>query len=318
MRHRVTVCLALLTAAVLPRARAQEEGIVQRSDLLRYVPVSGMVRTAGVIQVLSPAEGRVDRVQAEAYLWAHPDSPLGFLVDKEFAALLDSDHTTPEDVLRERWKTVFQPIPFRCPADCYVLSVEAKPKAWVPAGEPMLTAATELRLDGTFRAKLSRGERARAMLEVWSKTDPGSRWKAPIKRLSDGSVAARLPFGADLRPGTAWEGVIEIPVKRNVLKVPAAALIRRDGAAYLPLRVATGASTEHETEILSIAREGDRFLILQPDRWSPFPAARPRPQAAPRPERRSAQPSPAKLAQPEGAEPELFEVPSAPGGRSDE
>jgi len=262
MRYKLLACA--LAAAVCP-AWAQEVGTVHRGDLHWHILAHGTVQALQVAEIRSPEDGRIEKTPALENTWVHPETTLGLLDSKEFALMLDTTHTTPEEVLRERWKTTFQPIPFHCQSDCYVLSISVKPKAWVHTGDVLFKTASLLGMEGTFPAQASWDPGLERNLYVWTKSNPKRRFQVVIEKLSNGKVSAEVPFGADLPPGTEWEGVLDILLRTNVLEVPSSALIYHDRATYIPVRVSVGTSSEHETEIRSDLYEGEKFLNLHLD-----------------------------------------------------
>lgn len=283
---------------------------VVRGDLIMYIPVKGTVQADDILRVRSPIDGRVEIIQANAETWYHPEDALGYMASAQLAALMDSNHTTPEETLQEHWKSVFPLNPLRCPQDCFVLAISAKPKTWSHPGEVLFRVAQTLRLEGELLDEIPEGEHASGTFEMWPVSDPGQRVRVEIERLSPKRVSALLPFGANFAPGTAWEGRLEVMIRHNVLKVPTSALLHFKGETYLPLKVIEGASLNHETEIKLGVREGDEALILKPDSWAMEGAPRPLPPPQPQEKKRkpSAEPTPLSPEQDSG----LYALPDKP------
>lgn len=306
MRYALLAGLLALAAA----ARAQVQSRVVRGDLILYIPVRGTVEADDIARVRSPIEGRIEIVKASADAWYHPDEPLGYMASAQLAALMDSNHTTPEETLQERWKNVFPLNPLRCADDCFLLSISARPKAWAHPGEVLFRAARTLRLRGRLSAPVPEGAHASDSFYMWPVSDPRQRVRVGIERLTTKDVSALLPFGANFVPGSAWEGRLEVPLARNVLKVPTSALFRYKGATYLPLKVVEGISLDHETEIRAGAREGEEILVIKPDEWAQTDAPKPLP---PGPSKKTQKkPSAEPLPLPPEQDPGLYALPNKP------
>lgn len=246
-----------------PRAA---EGVLRRADLIAIIPVAVAIRPVDKIQILAPHNGRFEQIKIKANGWADPKAPIGFEVSKELASLLDSNHTTREDVFQDRWKSMFPPTPLECPTGCFVMSTPVKPKTWVQAGKPLIQVASALEVEATFSSDISKWRRLQFILEVWPASDPKHRKALTITSVSDGSVIGRVPFGSDIIPGSSWKGRLKILLRRKAYAVPTPALIHYHGSAYLPVRVSPGISNGRETEIVSGVRAGQHFLNLRPDR----------------------------------------------------
>jgi macrolide-specific efflux system membrane fusion protein len=262
---------ALLLASALP-ALGAATGTVRRGDLIVRVKVTGTVVTDDVFRLKSTIEGRVENVNVSSGSWRGAGENLAQLANKELAAMIDAKGTQDQDHLEDRWSTVFQPTPVRCPVSCYVLKVFAKAHSWVKPQAVLLEAASKLKLIGRVRPEDAPLLRDGMILTFWAVKDPKRKLTGRITRLILDIQGERVEPGAtftlDLTPdryfdpGTDWEGEI-IPLRKsNVLIVPTAALIVNDGVAYLPIRVSTGTTTPELTEITAGIDENHQILIL--------------------------------------------------------
>ncbi len=315
--------LALLSALILSgAARAATVDAVRRRDVVIRVYVAGTVVTRDVFRLKATIKGRVEEVQASTGAWSTNDRPLASLAGVELAAMLDARGAQDQTVLTDRWGKVFAATPIRCPADCYVLKNYLRPKIWVKPQAVLFEAARGLKLIARVKAKDAfLLNRAGLTLTYWPVSDPSRRRTAPVTPLipdgPDGS-AAGASFEVELSPrdylppDTEWSGVIIARIDRDVLTVPPRALIRQDGAYYLPMRVSVGLTAEGVTEVLEGADEKRAILILdeggtnvgaaaapaespalvdeKPAAGDSSPAPRPAPEVAPPPARPAPQP----------------------------
>ena len=257
---------ALLLAAAVPALGAATEA-VRRGDLV--VHVRGTVVPDGVFRLKSTIEGRIESVTTSTYAWRRADQPLATLTSRELAAMIDSRGAEKQDVVEDRWSSVYRPAPVRCPDVCFVLKVYAKTHTWVKP-QAVLFEASKLRLVGRVRPEDAPLVRDGMTLTFWAVKDPTRRLTGKVERFSldmpDEKANPGAAFAWDLtpdrslNPGTDWEG--EVVIMTDVLTVPTAALILRDGATYLPVRVSTGLTTPGFTQITGGAEEKRPILLL--------------------------------------------------------
>jgi hypothetical protein len=263
--------LTTLLLAALP-AFAAAPGSVRRGDLIVRVKVTGTVVPDDVFRLKSTIEGRLENVSASTGAWRRGDETLAQLANKELAAMIDAKGTQNNDVMEDRWSTVFRPTPVRCPDSCYLLKVYAKAHAWVKPQAVLFEAASKLKLVGRVRPEDAPLIRDGMLLTFWAVKDPKRTLTGRVTRLvldvqgekvePGATFTLDMTAGRYLDPGTEWEGEI-IPLRRNnVLIVPTASLIVDHGVAYLPVRVSTGVTTPEFTEITAGVDEKRDILIL--------------------------------------------------------
>lgn len=248
---------------------------VRRGVMKLLVRVQGTVRPEQVYRLKSTIEGRIETVVKEPNSWSDERDPIGTLLTREMAALVDSNSSTPNAVLEDRWQRVFQAIPIACPGRCFVVKVYAQPGTQAQAGTLLAEAAGKLRLVGRVRPGDTAFVKEGQLLRFWDKKDPERRQTAKIERfvrdvqgervVPGGTFTVLLTPEAWLAAGTEWEGLIEADVRKDVLSVPTKALLVKDGVAYLPIRVSTGVSTYDETEIVAGVPQGAPVLVLPED-----------------------------------------------------
>lgn len=271
----------ILSAALTSSAEAQTASTgtaavasVRRGTMKLLVRVQGTVRPEQLYRLKSTIEGRIETVVKKANEWSDERDPIGTLLTKEMAALVDSNATTPTGELEDRWQRVFQAIPISCPGRCFVVKVYAQPGTLAQAGTLLAEAAGKLRLVGRVRPGDTAWVKEGQLVRFWDKKDPERRQAAKIERfvrdvqgdriVPGGTFTVLLTPEAWLAAGAEWEGVIEAEVKKDVLSVPTKALLVKDGVAYLPIRVSTGVSTYDETEIVAGVPAGSPVLVLDP------------------------------------------------------
>jgi len=270
--------LALLAALASP-GTAQEASTgtasvarVRRGTMKLLVRVQGTVRPEQVYRLKSTIEGRIETVVKKPNSWSDDRDPIGTLLTKEMAALVDSNATTPGAVFEDRWQRVFQAVPIACPGRCFVIKVYAQAGTLTQAGTLLAEAAGKLRLVGRVRPGDTAWVKEGQLVRFWDKKDPNRRQAAKIERfvrdvqgdrvVPGGTFTVLLTPEAWLAAGSEWEGVIEAEVKKDVLSVPTKSLLLKDGVAYLPIRVSTGVSTYDETEIIAGVPDGAPVLVL--------------------------------------------------------
>jgi hypothetical protein len=272
MRLRLTTLLLAAAVAAPAPALGAAPGIVRRGDLIVRVKVTGTVVPDDVFRLKSTIEGRLESVNASTGAWRRPEENLAQLASKELAAMIDAKGTQNNEVLEDRWSTVFRPTPVRCPDSCYVLKVYAKAHSWVKPQAVLFEAASKLKLVGRVRPEDAPLIRDGMMLTFWAVKDPKRKLTGRITRFildvqgekvePGATFTLDMTAGRYLDPGTEWAGEI-IPLRRdNVLIVPTASLIIDHGVSYLPVRVSTGVTTPELTEITAGVDEKREILIL--------------------------------------------------------
>lgn len=264
-----------------PRASEEEAdierlgyvGVVTRGDIGINIHTRGTVRAEEIFRLKSTIEGRVEEVHAKPYMWFAGRQELANVLNKELAAIMDAKATTPSAILTERWQPVFKPTPIRCPYECFVLKIYARTQTWVQPGAFLIEAARKLRLVGRIPPGYGRFMREGLIVTFWDVSNPSKKLQAKVEKFildvqgrniqSAGTFTVLLNSKRYLDPGTRWEGVIKGRAKKDVLRVPTAALIIQDNKAYLAVRVSTGVTTLEYTEIQGGVESHDRFLFIE-------------------------------------------------------
>lgn len=265
---RALAALLLLSAP----AFAAETGTVRRGDMAIRVKVTGTVVPEDVFRLKSSIDGRVERINTSSFTWKGADEPLALLAHKELAAIIDAKGTQDQDVMEDRWQKVYRPTPIRCPYACFVLKVFARPHTWIKPQSVMFEAAHKLAMVGRVRPEDAPLVRDGMDLTFWAVNDPSKKLTGRVARFvldiqgrnvdPGGTFTLYMSPDRYFPPGTEWEGEIVPSKKKDVLTVPTGALIRYDGAVYLPVRVSTGATTAELTQITSGVESKREFLIL--------------------------------------------------------
>jgi len=264
--------LAALPLVLALPASATSVSAVKRGELVVRVRVTGTVVPEDVFRLKSTIDGRVESVNTSSFTWKGADEPLAMLAHKELAAMLDAKGVVGQELLEDRWQRVYRPTPVRCPVTCFVLKVYARSRSWVKPQAVMFEAARKLKMVGRIRPEDAPLIRDGMELTFWAAKDPGRKLTGRVARFvldvqgqnvdPGGSFALYMSPDRYFDPGTEWEGEI-VPMKKgDVLIVPTQALIRHDGATYLPVRVSTGITTQDLTQITAGAEEKRDFLIL--------------------------------------------------------
>ena len=262
-----------MVLALAAPAAAQTALETKRGAIEVKVRVKGTVVVGDTVRLKSSIEGRVEGVATGSYTWVAERAPLGYLANKEMAAILDSHNTTSEGVLKERWRRVYQPTPIRCPEDCFILRVFVKNKEWLKPKSLLFEAALRLQAVGRVRPEDAHWIRAGQDLKYWAVDDPTRVYEARIARYQldiqgdrvnpGGSFSFEMSPGRYLEPGTDWEGIVIPAKKTGILVVPTDSLIHHEGSVYLPVKVSTGLTTTSLTEITSGVNEKRPILVLE-------------------------------------------------------
>ncbi len=264
--------LGALLAGAGP-APAQEILHVRRGDIHITVRVRGTVVTRNVTTLTSTIPGRIEDVNFESTgAWeVNGTPPLGTVASERLAALLDSPTTTDRSVVIARWNSVFPLIPIRCPSDCYLLKIQARPRTWISPGDALFTAA-QLLMRGQVSPGGARLIRDGQWLTYWAAAEPKRKFRVRVENFSldrpgepqdsAGSFSMAMTPERFLPPGTAWDGVI-IPVDHpHALLVPTVSLLDFGGQVFLPVQISTGITTADWTEIAAGARNDEAYLLL--------------------------------------------------------
>lgn len=267
--RRALAALLLLGAS---RSFGATPGAVRRGTLEVRVHVTGTVVPEDVFRLKSTIDGRIEEINASSFTWHGADQPLAMLVRRELAAILDARGQQDQGLVEDRWQRVYRPTPVRCPDTCFVLKVYARPHAWIKPQAVMFEAARKLAMVARVRPEDVPLIRDGMELTFWSVKDPRKKLKGRVTRYILDIQGQNVDPGASFTlymtpdryfdPGTDWEGEIIPSRKSDVLIVPTAALIRSGGAVYLPVRVATGTTTQEFTQITAGAEDKREFLQL--------------------------------------------------------
>lgn len=270
-RLRAALAAAGLLRALAGAPAGAEPAVVRRGDLRAQIRLTGTIEPVDVFRLKSTIEGRVEAVAASTNSWSDRGRPLGVLADKELAAILDARGNTGNAVLEERWQKIYKPAKILCPDLCFVLKSFIKPKQLVRPQAVLIEACKSLRLIGRVRPEEARWVSAGQAFSFWPVDDPSKKMTARIGRYEADPDGKRGEAGGFfsldmnpqfyLNPGTKWEGLILSDIKKKALLVPTKALIRRDGEAYLPVRVSEGFSTDENTEIVDGVEEGRQIFV---------------------------------------------------------
>lgn len=284
----LAVLLFLAAGPALAQRRAQTTG----GPLEVKVLATGTVVPRETFRIRSAFDGRIEGVQTSSNSWAKGEQVLGLLVQKDLAALMDSNATTSDRSLEERWHRIYRPAPVQCGERCFVLKVFMRQKAWVNADALLVEAARGLRLVGGVRPGDIPWVKDGQTLLLWPRSDPSRKISVRVERFSregkgertQGVFSTELDERAWLEPGTEWDGHVLVRLKRQAVRVPTAAVQRRGAETFLTLRVSTGVTTYEETEVFGVP-EGMTVLILGEDAPTPLPHAPAVPAEEPRRER---------------------------------
>ncbi|HAM35309.1 MAG TPA: hypothetical protein DEB40_11410 [Elusimicrobia bacterium] len=262
--------LAALCAA--GPARGQMTYEVKSGALDEQIRVAGTVAAADIFRLKSTIESRTEQIWTTTGVWVNPGQSLGYLVNKEFSALLDS-RLGAEKEPDDRWQAVYKPVRIRCPRACFLLKSIARSKQWVKPQTVLFEAAAHLRLVADVRPEDAHLVRNGQVLEYWDKKEPDRHYQTRIARYtrvppredtpSPGSFAVNQTPRQFLPPGTAWEGFIVPAKKNNAVFVPTAALLRFGDEAFLPVKVSVGITTPLWTEITEGVEPRRRILVIE-------------------------------------------------------
>ncbi|MBI5243742.1 MAG: hypothetical protein HY922_08680 [Elusimicrobia bacterium] len=294
-----------MTALLLsPPASAQKSGEIRRGSLRGIVRAQGSVAAEEVSHLDATIEGRIETVTAFPNTWAQAVDELATLATLELAAMIDAKGTTSKDTVESRWRRVYKPTAVRCPSQCYILKVFAKPKKLVQPGAALIEFARKVRLFGRVRTGDAHRVRNGHLIEFWDVRRPHLKIQGRVEGLRGASFTVLLTPKHFLPPGTEWEGEIIVVDKKEALRVPTAALIRHGNEIYLPVRVLTGITTHEETEITSGVTARTKFLILDTSKVESLKTYEPEP-VAPRPPKEPSQRRGERSE--DGSEPEYIE-----------
>lgn len=266
------LALAALLLAVASPGFGAATASVRRGDLEIRVKVSGTVVPEDVFRLKSTIDGRVEAVNTSSFSWRGADEPLAMLAHKELAAIIDAKGTQNQEIMEDRWQRVYRPTPVRCPGQCFVLRVYARPHTWVKPQAVMFEAAAKLAMVARVRPEDAALIRDGMNLTFWAVRYPERKFTGRVARFvldiqgqkvdPGGTFTLYMSPDRYFDPGTEWEGEIVPSKKNDVLMVPTAALIRSGDSVYLPIRVSTGLTTTDFTQITAGVDDKREVLIL--------------------------------------------------------
>ena len=266
--------LALAAVALLSRpAAAQELLLVADKTIAIQIKAEGVVEAQDAFLLRSAGEGRVETVDVSSGQWALKRAALATMADADMTALMDSPTSTPKDILKSRWKPVYQAVPIECRKDCFILKVFVAPKNQVKAHAALFEAARALVMTGKILGDASRFARDGQVLRYWPKEHPDPRrsielsgYKPPpddetSSAALEGIFSREMPENNWLAPGTAWEGLIVAATFQDPLAAPGGSLVCVGEDAFFAVRFPTGTMSVADVEGLKMRVEGGRLLF---------------------------------------------------------
>jgi multidrug efflux pump subunit AcrA (membrane-fusion protein) len=274
---------AFLFALVLPGAAlAQSPGSaagsevqarIRKGPLSAEVPIEGRAQPYNTWPAFAPFDGQVQSVLVLPGQWVTKNETLVVLIDKELAAMLEAEPTTPPEIVAKRWGVAYRPAEVRCPFDNgYVVNVLVRGRQMVRSGDPLLSAAPALKITSPATTPAVTGLVQGATAVVWTKRDPDTTYKGSLLevkpegrdasgRQQPAEVTVLLPARAEgIDSGADMQGKI-LFVRQDVLKIPSSAITHVDGKAFATVELRVGADNGEEAELITPLPDGTMVIL---------------------------------------------------------
>jgi multidrug efflux pump subunit AcrA (membrane-fusion protein) len=271
--------LAPASAPAAAPAGAQGQAQVRKGVLSAEVPIEGRAQPYNTWPAFAPFDGQVQSVLVLPGQWVSKNETLVVLIDKELAAMLAAEPTTPPEIVAKRWGVAYRPAEVRCPFDNgYIVNVLVRGRQTVRSGDPLLSAAPSLKITSPATSPAITGLAQGATAVVWTKHDPDTTYKGTLLEVKpegkDASgkqqpaeVTVLLPPRADgIDSGVEMQGKVLFS-RPDVLKIPSSAITHADGKAFATVELKIGADNGEEAELITPLPEGS--LVIMPQHPEP-------------------------------------------------
>lgn len=269
MKALAPAALAVLLAT---SAAAQTPIVVQRGTIAIYAPISGVVVPAEETVITAKKDGRIEALPVASLTPFKKHALLALESSPDLAAIIDANATTPEEVVEQRWQSLYKPMKVRAPFDGFLLDTKVGLKEMVKAGEPLFTVTRELVFQASVPLQDTTGMASGKTAWLWRPSNPELKMAARVLQILPGNptpdqaqVRIELLPAPDIAaplPGTLLDGEVSVAEHRDVVTVPSAAIRRSQGRSFVYVQVSEGLTDGTNTEITSGLKPGD--VILAP------------------------------------------------------
>lgn len=308
LQYKKTIAAALLLIAGVggvylwrassDSAPAYREVRVTRGDIELSVLATGVVQPRNRLEIKPPIAGRVDEVLADEGQHVRKGQVLAWMSSSERAALLDAARAKGADELR-RWEELYRATPVIAPLDGTLILRNAEPGQTFAATDAVFVMSDRLTVrasvDETDIAQVKLHQRASVTLDAYPETtlsgavDQIAFDSKTVNNVTTYEVSV-LPqkVPAFMRSGMTVNVSFDVRTKRDVLVVPAEAVLTRERETYVLMPageraapreqpVQVGLSDGRRSEVLAGLADGDVVLVSGPlklgktnDRSSPL------------------------------------------------
>jgi macrolide-specific efflux system membrane fusion protein len=265
---------AVITSAVYPRY----------GTIKTFVSTTGTIQPQNRLEIKPPINGRVERILVREGDRVRAGQTLILMSSTDRAALIDAARAQGSDQLKY-WEEVYKPIPLVAPISGTVIVRAMEPGQTATTATAILVLSDRLivkaNVDETDIGRVREGQRAEISLDAYP--DVRADGRVVLIKYESTVVNNVTTYAVDILPdrvppvfksGMSANISIFDKIKKNVLLLPADALIPENGGTYVLVGkegdkkrqkrpVQTGLEDEQSVEIVSGLSVKDRVLVEQ-------------------------------------------------------
>lgn len=246
---------------------------VERRTLQRVIDSTGTIEPENRLEVTSPVAGRVESLLVDEGDEVEKGSIIGWVSSTERATLLDSARAISKEE-ETYWEGLYKPTPLVAPMSGTIIARAFEPGQTITTSSAILTIANDLmvvaQLDETDIGLISKGVETRIRLDAY----PDEPFAGKVQHIAyDAEIVSNVtmydveimvenmpPF---VRSGMTANVNFLIARKENVLAVPTAAVLERDGKSMVLLPPNHGAKKPEEAVIQTGMSVGELVEVTE-------------------------------------------------------
>ncbi|HRO66393.1 MAG TPA: efflux RND transporter periplasmic adaptor subunit [Pseudobdellovibrionaceae bacterium] len=273
-----------LSAVYLLRPAKEEtprEFVLKKGNIEVSILATGEVKPENRLEIKPPLAGRIDEVLVREGQSVKAGQVLAWMSSNERAALLDAARAKGEEEVKY-WENLYRPIPIVAPLAGTLIYRNVESGQTFDTGVAIFAMSDRLlikaQVDETDLAQIKLKQRTRVVLDAYPKEPMGgqvhkisyeSKMTNNVTTYTVDILTDEIP--AFMRSGMTANVAFILDSKKDVLTIPAEAIIHRGEAQFAVVkvgdkaterRIETGLSDGKTSEVLQGLSEGD--VVLAP------------------------------------------------------
>jgi macrolide-specific efflux system membrane fusion protein len=258
---------------------------VTRGDIRLTILSTGVVQPENRLEIKPPIAGRVEKVLADEGDMVRKGQVLAWMSSSERAALLDAASAKGSAAVKE-WEALLKPTPILAPISGAIIKRNVESGQTFTTGEAVFVMSDKLtvkaRVDETDISQVTLKQKAMITLDAY----PIAPMPAHVDKIAfEGTTVNNVTiYEVDvipentpnfMRSGMTANVTFEVETKRDILVVPANAIMARGAKSYvrLPIKnpekekipqeveIKTGITDGKQVEVTAGLNENDEILV---------------------------------------------------------